>query len=373
MRKIEEFDTFGDVIDAWVAEKRAIEDAKEREPKFYASDFGCCHKRMILKRAGVVGRPIGIDSQRNLEERKLFHDERVKQLFSKGALIAADSGTPYVRAAAPTRLSDGMPEGFGCRADGIGHLRCHCGHPPFPITVHWGKMARHWGLPGRERIAANGKLGLSRHKLELVEVKTAHANLMNYASTLPRSHNVLQVRTGAWAARKLYGLDLTPYLVYFAVGSGARPLEFACGGGPEDDYADVEREISTLQQEWAEYQTAGVLPDRKPLDTKVGKEKTHRVVSLVDPWECNALYCPYCVVTDRVFDKAARTVTNVRDGQGCCMPNLTEQITGTRLGYEEDDGSITYVRKWIDKVPGYASLGFSQIIDDPRPGSKEEG
>jgi hypothetical protein len=228
-------------------------------------------------------------------------------------------------------------------------------------------MARYWDSkdPEDRRIAEMGKLGLSRHLLEMVEVKTARGNLIQYSDKLPRAHNVLQARTGSWAVRKRYGLEAAPYLIYFAVGSGAKALEFACGGGAEDDYADVEREINTLQVEWAAYKKDGTLPPVKPLGVKVAKEKSNRVVFRVADWECNKLYCPFCTVVDR-----NQTDGIVRDGLGCCEPLMPNLIGGDRLGYEEEDGSVTYCKQWTDKVEGFSIVGMAQTVDKPR--AKEE-
>lgn len=346
----EDYETYGDCLDGWVQEKRADEDNVEREPKFYASSFGLCHRQMVMRRAGVEGTPMSVDSMRNLEERSILHDARLRQLLSKGALIAADTGTPYAREAAPTRLSDAFPEGFGCRADGIGHVRCHCQRETFPLKVHWGKMARLYKIPGMEGKAEQSRRQLVKHTLDVLEYKTAHANLLNYSSTLPRPHNVLQVRAASWAIRKLFHLETTPVLMYGAVGSGARPLEYQCGGGSEDDYADVEREITSLQQEWKEFQEEGYLPPILPLATKDKKEGPNRVVFLVQDWQCSELYCPYA--------------GNV------CTPNMTVNQTGDRLGYREEDGSMTGVEKWYSKVPGWDKVGMAQTIDKPR--TKEE-
>ena len=343
------YDCYADVIDAGVLARREEADAEEREPKFYVSSFGTCHRKMVMQRAGIPGRPLTIDQMRNFEERGLLHDARVKQLAARPqrALVAADTGTPYAKAAAPTRLSDAFPEGFGCRADGIGHVACRCGHSPFTVTVHWGKMARLYKMPELRDKAEASRRYLQKHLLDVVEVKTAHANLINYSSTLPRPHNVLQVRAGAWAVRKLYGLtNIRPVLLYFAVGSGNRALEYVCGGGESDTYEDVEREITTLQQEWALYQDEGLLPPCKPLTTKTKREGSNRVVFRVVDWECNDLYCPYA--------------------HNGCNPLETINKTGDRLGYEESDGSTTFVEKWTSKVPGYSIIGAAQTIAMPR-------
>jgi hypothetical protein len=191
---------------------------------------------------------------------------------------------------------------------------------------------------------------LVKHKLDVVEYKTAHANLVNYSASLPRPHNVLQVRAASWAVRKLYHLEANPVLIYGAVGSGAKLLEYQCGGGPEDDYEDVEREISTLQQEWEEYQAEGILPPILPLSTKDKKEGPNRVVFLVQSWECDPLYCPY--------------------SGNHCTPNDTVNQSGDRLGYREEDGSMTGVEKWLAKVPGWDKVGIAQTIEKPR--GKEE-
>jgi hypothetical protein len=369
-----EFATYPDAIDAWVEHEREENEKVEREPKFYASDFGTCHRKLMWKRDGVPGRPMTVDSMRNLEERGHLHNHRIHQLFSMGQLLTADSGSEYVKRVAPTRLSDGLPDGFGCRADAIGHLHCGCGGSTFSLRVHWGKMARLSRVPGMENKAEMSRRRLMGHLLDCVEVKTSHPNQIRYAGNLPKPHHVLQVRTGAYAARCLYRLELRPLLLYFAVGSGAKSLEFVCGGGKEDQYLDVQREIATLQQEWDMHQEDGSLPAKKPLmltKRKDGRGKNAgQVAFLEDDWECDTLYCPYCKVVERRMGEDGK-LENVYDGCGCCDPNQSVNKTGDRLGYYEEDGSITYVRSWVTKVPEYAPLlqtGVT-VIDKPR---KEE-
>lgn len=341
--------TYADAIDAVILRDRAEADKSEHVPRFYVSSFGCCHRSMVLARAGVEGRPIDANDRRNFDERQMVHDDKVVKLKAAGVCVAGETGSAWTKDKQSTRLTDAFPEGFGCRADAVCHRGCDCDTGQLPLTMLWGRMVNFWPEP--RAIAARAIL--AKHELELVEIKTAHANIMNYASTLPRPHNVLQARAAAWAIRRKYELDLIPWLLYFGVGSSAAPLEFRCGGGPEDDYEDVEREITSLQEQWDIYQREEILPVQKPLTTKDKKEKDQRVVFLVADWECSPGYCRYCVSDD--------------DEYGCCEPNLPQNVTGDRIGYADPEG-LTLVQKWLDKVPGWNKVvsPHMETIDQPR-------
>ncbi len=284
----------GDILDAVAASER--DKAEPREPKFYVSSFGTCLRRHVLMRAQVPGRPETPGELRNLRYRTILHNAVINDWQKAGILIVGDTGTRWTMSHQKTRASTALPDGFGCRVDAVVHACRDCDKHSKAINLAWGQVynAR---IEGREdTVAVRRALGVLRHhRLLAVEVKTAHPNLINYTNRLPRPHNVLQARAGAWALSRLMGVELIPYLVYVPVGSAANVLEFDCS--QPTDYADVLQEITRLQKAWDEYVSDGHLPDVKPLQltTKRGQE------CLTTDWECQAAYCPYAPYEDGTY------------------------------------------------------------------------
>ena len=327
-----------DVVEAYGrwCDSRSQKRDKEygKRDTFRASSMGTCKRSQVMKMAGLHGRPMTDEKRRFFHSRTLLHDDFVRAMRHQGLAAATEID-----------VSAGLPEGHSGRADLLMHHEDECGCGMSGKGNLQIQFARAMNLLTAGEDAEAVLEPLRRHKWELTDVKTTHPNLVNYAHNLPRAHNCQQVRTYGLALRNLTGFDLTLSVTYLPMGEG-RPMHYMV----DQDEAGVARELNELRMDWSAWQTSGTLPEKLDLVVKDKKEGPHRVLFYVPAWECSEQYCEFCRF----------------EGEATCSPVTSQNVTGDRFAYLNEDGSHTFVKRWLEKLGRPIPVGVS-IEDGPRP------
>jgi len=341
--------------DEWVHHQEARSPYSAARDTFRVSDLGTCHRRMILKRSGQSGRPMRVEKRRFFRHRILPHDDIVRGLYWSGHVVAQEFD-----------VSPGLPAGFSGHADLLLHNADECCGRTAKgnLRIRWGQALRmiHIGEPESALYPLLEEL--AEHSYVLCDVKTANPNIVNYSDSLPRSHNVAQLTGYLMGLKRMLcdeyiHWDISARLIYVPMGEG-QLLE--CDVPPR--WLDTAREMQQLTHEWDDYPLdVGLepqLPDVLPLATTDKRDGPHKIVFRVSPWQCSDQYCEYCEYEDQSEPDSF-----------CCRPNRPSVKSGERIAYREQDGSVTYVRKWLDKI-GLPLPEGASVEDGPRPKPKKE-
>jgi len=339
------FDELTEAYDEYVLEKYLKKEDRERPQTFRTSDLGTCHRRMVLKLANVEGRAMTPEKRRFFRHRTILHDDYLRGLRARGRVVIRELD-----------VTPGLPDGFSGHLDAIVHSRtCGCGlGGRGALTILWATMAKQ-RLAGDERWR-DAAAQLVAHEYRLIDAKTTHPNIVNYTDSLPKPHNVQQVRGYEKGFRGMFpGFDweLKLSVVYIPMGEG----KMVRCDIPAGDTDWVDREMWALTLQWNDYCDLGLYPAPLLIELKDKKEGPHRVIFRVTPWQCSEQYCPYCRYASESADSEEAVV---------CEPSTPQTPSGDRIAYLEPDGSWTYIKKWLKKLGEEPPEGAA-VEDGPRP------